>query len=116
MFARIAAPLNQLLKNDQPIFFTPLDSNELYIMETLKNALISTPILALPYFGGHMTLNTDARNVQTDCVLLQKQPEHTTKPAEYWFCSFTDVEKRYDTMNNANTSRLYGPSSSYGHT
>lgn len=83
-FARLAAPLHQRLKKDQPATFGSLNEEELNSMNSLKNALISPPVLALPNNSGHLTLDTDACNVQVGCVLLQQQPDDTTKPIGYW--------------------------------
>lgn len=38
-FARIAVPLNQHLRNDQPETLTPLCSEEIHAMESHRNAL-----------------------------------------------------------------------------
>lgn len=43
-FARIAALLNQRLKNDQPVSFTLLNCDKLHARETLKNVLTSPSI------------------------------------------------------------------------
>lgn len=70
-----------------------LNSKEIQAMETLKNALISFPVLELSYSGGHMTFDTDARNMPIGCVLLQKRPGGTTKPLSYWSYSLSNTEK-----------------------
>lgn len=84
---------NPRLKNGQSAFFTPLYSDELLAMETLKNALIIQPIQAVSYSGGYVTLETDACNVQIGCSLLQDQPNGTTKPIGCWSRSLIDSEK-----------------------
>lgn len=96
--ALITASHSQHLKKDYPASFNPLDSNEHNAMETLKKGLISLPILALPYSFGHMTFDTDARNVQTGCGLLQKQPDDKTKPFRKGSRFLTDPGMRYDTI------------------
>lgn len=73
-FVQVVAPLDKSPKKDQPAWITLNNSNQLYVIETLKNALIFPSILALLYFGGHMMLDKDACNIQIGCVLLQKQP------------------------------------------
>lgn len=77
------APLNQRLKEDQPVTFLPSKSGELKDTETLKAALISTRALALSCSGGHLRLDTDACNAQVGYVLLQKKMDDTTKPIGY---------------------------------
>lgn len=84
IFVWIAAPLEQRLKKELRSPFTPLSSNEVYAMKTLKSALISSQILALPNSGRHITLDTDASFVQVGCVLLQKQLDDTAKLMGYW--------------------------------
>lgn len=61
---RVASLFNLVLKKDQPATFIPFNSDELHVMKTLKNVLISPPIPALYYFGAHMTPETDVCNVQ----------------------------------------------------
>lgn len=66
-------------------------------MTALHEKLISTPVLALPYTGGHNTLDTDACNVQVGCVQLQEQPDSTKILAAYWSPSLAKVERAYNT-------------------
>lgn len=96
-FVRIAAPLHKRRKKDYPASFNPLSGNEPHAIETLNTVSISPPLLALPYSGGHMKLDTKACHVQIGCVLIQKQKEDTTKPIERWTRSLTDEIKRYET-------------------
>lgn len=68
-------------------------------MKSLKNEIISLPILALPYFSGHKTVKKDASNLRVGYVLLRKQPDNPTEPTEYCSRSLTDAGKRYDTFH-----------------
>lgn len=52
-FANIAAPLHRKFQKDQPKEFRPLNKEELKVMKTFQEKLISHPVLALPYAGGH---------------------------------------------------------------
>lgn len=67
-------------------------------INALKHALILCPVFAVPKSTDHMTLDTNARNVQIGWVLQQQQPEKTTKPIKYWSRSLTDTEREYSTM------------------
>lgn len=96
-FARLVAPLSQTLKKDQPATFGPLNEEKLNCMNSLKQVLISPPILAFLKNSGHIKLDTNACNVQIVCVLLQQQPNNPAKPAGYWSKSLTDIECKYDT-------------------
>lgn len=53
-------------------------------------------MLALPYIREYMLLDTDSCSVQIGCILLQKQPDDTTKPIWYRFRSLAHAEKRQD--------------------
>lgn len=79
-FAQTAAPLKKSLIKNLPLIFLPLRSKEFDAIETIKAALMTTPILALPYSSGHTTIHTDACSVQTGFVPLQKQLDNTMRP------------------------------------
>lgn len=84
-------------------------------METLKNVLISPPILALPYSGGHMTLDTERKSSKGAVSYLKnnwmKQPTQSGIGLVISRMIKSDV-----TQSNAIASRFYGLSSLYGHT
>lgn len=46
-------------------------------LDLLKNVLILDPVFALLYLAGHVTLNTDACDVQIGCILLQQKLDDT---------------------------------------
>lgn len=79
-FARIVSQLNQRLKNKQSNLFSRLNCEEIHAMDTLKNTFTSPPMQALAYCGGHITLDTDSRNVQIGSVFLQEKPDDTNHP------------------------------------
>lgn len=96
-FARIVAPLNRKLCRDQPPIFGTLSKDDLNSLNTLKDALIAPPVLALPNSTGHMTLDTNACDVQAGCIFLQQQSDETTKRIGYEPRYLKDVERTYDT-------------------
>ena len=71
-FARITAPLNELIKKKMPTKVKWNDKCE-QAFNQLKNALSSAPILAFPDFSKEFSLETDASKLQIAAVLLQKQ-------------------------------------------
>lgn len=77
--------------------FQCFTARKLQAMSTVKNSLISPPVQALPYFGGHVILDTNACNVQISCFLLQKPRDDTTKLIACWLSSFPGTSQRYDT-------------------
>lgn len=93
-YARLAAQLFKKLQNNQPAEFGPLYEEEILGINTLKEALLSPLILALPSSTGYVTLDTDTRDKQILCVLLKKQDDGTTQPIGYWSCLINDAEKR----------------------
>ena len=72
-FARIAAPLFHLTSRDVRFEWTSVHAAA---FESLKVALTTAPVMALPRFGpdaGVFTLDCDASNESMGCVLLQEQ-------------------------------------------
>lgn len=75
---QVASLLNQHLKNlIKHIFFFNWEG--LQAMENLKNALIVPPVLLLFSSSAHLTLATEARNVQIGCLLLSKEARQQEK-------------------------------------
>ena len=69
-YAGIAAPLHALTKKDQP-FVWSADTQAAF--ETLREALTSPPILAMPNDSGELILDTDACDHSVGSVLSQVQ-------------------------------------------
>jgi len=63
----------------------------------LKRRLTEAPILALPRWNGAYTLHTDASAGQVGAVLLQEQPDQSTRPVGYWSRSLNAAERNYST-------------------
>ena len=96
-FARIAAPLNRMLKKGEPKDIDTLLPEQADAFEALKTALLNPPILALPRREGHFTLDTDASEHQVGCCLMQEQPNGDRLPVGYWSRSLNDAERNYST-------------------
>ena len=69
-FSDIARPLHKLCEKKTPFKWTDDCQNS---FETLKQALISAPILAYPKLGSKFILDTDASNSAVGAVLSQVQ-------------------------------------------
>ena len=69
-YAGIAAPLHALTRKNQPFVWT---AETMTAFETLRKALISPPILAMPNDLGELILDTDACDHSVGSVLSQVQ-------------------------------------------
>jgi hypothetical protein len=96
-FAKIAEPLNLLLRKGETPQLGPLSSKQVTAFDTLRDALLNPPILALPRIEGAFTLDTDASDHQLGCCLLQSQPDGSQRPVGYWSRGLTSAEKNYST-------------------
>ena len=94
-FTRIARPLNQKVRKDAPQTWETLTDEETKSFNTLKRALLTAPILALPREGYRYTLDTDASDQQLGCCLLQEQPDGALHPIGYWSRVLTPAERNY---------------------
>lgn len=105
-FVQIATLLNQRLKKNQSAIITPLNSDELLAMISLKNSLKPLAILATFYFGGNLTIDTDSYHVQTCCICLQKQLDDTVKTSQQLVPFFHWCRKNI-TERSAKAARWY---------
>ena len=67
-FSKIAAPLQDVLKNDSEFIMT---EQRLHAFDALRKALISSPILIHPDFHQEFLLYTDASNFAIGFILGQ---------------------------------------------
>lgn len=95
-FSGVVAPLNQKLCKNQLSIFETLGDVEMFFLNTLHNALISSNVRALPISTGRMTLNANGCDFQEWCVLLQQQPDKTTKQIGCWSISLAPAERKND--------------------
>ena len=96
-FAAIAAPLTALLRKETPFNLPPFTEDQKRAFDTLRERLLSPPILALPRAEGHYFLDTDASATQLGCCLRQTQPDGATLPLGFWSRSLNPAERNYST-------------------
>ena len=92
-FAKIAAPLADLLKKDRPLVWTDAEAKA---AKTLIAHLTSPPVLALPDFDKYFFLSTDASDAAAGVMLSQQADE--SKKHHIIACyshRFTPTELRY---------------------
>ena len=103
-FAKIASPLNKLLRKDQKFIWT--DSCE-QAFKALKDALISAPILAFPDFKEQFHLYTDASNEGLGVTLGQIQNNREVAIA-YAGRDLNAAEKNYSTTEREALAVIFG--------
>jgi RNase H-like domain found in reverse transcriptase len=96
-FAKIAEPLNILLRKGESPQLGSLSEEQLAAFETLRTRLLDPPILALPRAEGLLILYTDAPQEQIVCCLFQEKGEGTRHPVEYRSRGLTSAERNYST-------------------
>jgi hypothetical protein len=96
-FAKIAAPLNALLRKGESPALGILDKEQLAAFDALCGKLIHLPVLALPKKEGRFVLDTDASAEQIGCCLFQEQSIGPTLPIGYWSRSLNAAERNYST-------------------
>lgn len=103
-FAKIAAPLNRLLRKDQKFLWT--DAYE-EAFKALKDALTSAPILAFPNFNKTFHLYTDASNEGLGATLDQFQDGKDVAIA-YAGRDLNDAERNYSTTEREALAVIFG--------
>jgi len=96
-YARVARPLSAMTSTKGSDRWTSLSAEALAAFEDLKKRLTEAPILALPRREGAYTVDTDASAGQIGAVLLQEQPDRSTRPVGYWSRSLNAAERNYST-------------------
>ena len=93
-FSDIATPLNRLTQKDVPFVW---DKNCETAFQTLKEQLVSSPVLAFPETDGDYILYTDASNIGVGAVLAQEDGEGRERVISYASKAFSGSEKNWTT-------------------
>jgi Reverse transcriptase (RNA-dependent DNA polymerase)/RNase H-like domain found in reverse transcriptase len=105
-FAKIAGPLNQMLRKGESPQLGKLSVEQLQAFESLRAKLLHPPVLALPRKQGRYILDTDASDHQIGSCLNQEHPDGLRHPIGIWSGSLNTAER-----NNSTTERSVFPSS-----
>lgn len=99
-FARITKPSSILLLETQKNDRRSLEEDALLTLDTLKDKLISPPVLSLPKHNGNYTLEADRCDKQVECVFLQHQDDGKIhRPIGHWSQTLTKQERTLYTTN-----------------
>jgi len=82
-FARMAAPLTDLMGSTAPVLVPPATPLQQQALDLLKEALTTPPVLALPRRGRKYVLDVDACGTQVGAALLQEQDDGKLQPVAY---------------------------------
>jgi hypothetical protein len=91
-FSKLAKPLNDMLKKGAEPDWQHPSEKQMQAFNSLKEALKTPPVLALPKNGRPYMVDTDASNHAIGAVLLQQQDDEHPKewvPIGYWSKTFT---------------------------
>jgi transposase InsO family protein len=91
-FSTIAKPLNNLLKKNAPFVWGPDQQRS---FETLKNKLVTAPVLSYPNFSIPFQLYTDASSVGLGAVLMQEKSNGMKNVISYASRALNPQETRY---------------------
>jgi Reverse transcriptase (RNA-dependent DNA polymerase)/RNase H-like domain found in reverse transcriptase len=82
-FAKISAPLNDVMRKGESPQLGELTEFQRSSFETLRDCLLNHPILALPRTEGQFTLDTDASSDQIGCCLFQEHQDGEKHPSGF---------------------------------
>lgn len=94
-YAKLAHPLNQLLKKGMPVHLGPLDEKCQEAFTVLRDSILSPPVLALPKIGLPYSVDTDASNYQIGAALFQTHEEGSRQPIGFFSRSLSAPERNY---------------------
>lgn len=94
-FANLARPLTRLTSTKLAKQLPPPTKEEDSSFTTLKEKLLSPPVLALPRLEGEYIVDVDASYSQLGCSLLQKQPDGEYHPVGYYSRALEERERNY---------------------
>ena len=92
--AKLAKPLNDMLKKGAEPDFSEPTVVQSEAFESLKAALVSPPVLALPRAGCSYIIDTDASLYQLGAVLLQVQ-DGEPRTIGYWSRGLNPAVRNY---------------------
>ena len=92
-FSKIAAPMNKLLRNDQPWEWKEAQQEA---FDTLKVKFTTNLILTTPDPDQPLRVETDASDYATGAILSMKCEDNKWRPCAFYSKSLSDIEQNYD--------------------
>lgn len=83
---------------NQPKKYGLLNEEALATINAIREALVSSSLLALSNCTVHSMPDTDTYDKQVGCVSLQEETDETTRHIGYWLRSLNNAENIYDTI------------------
>jgi len=93
----VERPLAATTTSKRPDRWGTLSDEAMGAFEELKRRRTEAPILALPRRDGAYMMDTDASAGKVGAVLLQRQPDQSTRPVGYRSRSLNAAERNYST-------------------
>ena len=94
-FSRIAKPLNDLTNKGTRFSAAAWGPDQVAAFATLKDCLVSAPVLAYPDFTKPFRLAVDSSDWAGGAVLQQLNDEGIENPVAYWSMTYTDGQRHY---------------------
>ena len=94
-FVNIAHPLYDVLGKETKMGPVQLPPEAREVVWTLKEKILTSPLLAFPDFTKPFLLETDASKEGLGAVLSQKQDDGRFHPVAFGSCSLTPTERNY---------------------
>jgi len=94
-YNRFAAPYNQLPTKAYGDSLPNFTETQAAAFTRLRDALLHTPVLALPRRGAPLTIDVDTRDTQLRRAVLQEQPDSQLKPMEFYSRALQPEKRNY---------------------
>jgi len=94
-FARMAAPLTDLMGSTAPVLVPPAAPLQQEAFDRIKEALNTPAVLALPRCGRKYVLDVDACGTQVGAALLQEEDDGKLQPVAYISRRLAKIEFPY---------------------
>jgi hypothetical protein len=103
-YANIIAPLENLLKKDEPFQWTP-ECDKSFV--TLKENLITTPILIFPNWDKEFHVDVDALGIALRAILTQPREGAMDQPIYFLSRKLSQAECNYKTTEWEGLAMIY---------